>query len=202
MNYRTHDSGKRLRGPHECPHLMTIEVILPVVMAICCRLADLCWGDGVTVVMLYNAVGKNKPAYSAVFCLFPKWGGGYVSCPFFIDNAHYPIMIVLPGQLYWPSWAGGAPCSYNISPYSLGLLLWMGAFWRKLSEHQFPPMKCPFIWSSHIGPSLTGNYLFTSCSDIVIYQHGTPQSGRGCCYFSSGKTSLQVWEGNRKSSWG
>lgn len=152
MSYRTHDSGKCLRGPNECPHLMAIEVILPVVIAICCRLADLCWGGGVTVVILIKCSWKEQACLQCSILVFFFQRGEYVSCSFFIDNAHSPIMRVLPGQLHWPSCAGRSPLFLQHLPLFPRVTSLDGAFWRKFSEHQFPPMKCPFIWSSRIGP--------------------------------------------------
>lgn len=75
LSYRTNDSGKCLRGPNECPHLMAIEVTLPVVIAVCCRLADFCWGGVAMVVILIKCIWKEQACLQcSVFLFFQRRG--------------------------------------------------------------------------------------------------------------------------------
>lgn len=134
---------------------------------------------------------------SVLFC-FPKEGNMFLAHP--LLTLHTTTSWCYCQDRYTaPYVPGRAQCS-AASPLELGLLLWMWSFWRKFSEHQFPLMTFPFIWRHW-----TITYWQLSVSQLLRYSDlpaGTPQLGRGCCIFSSGKKSLQVWEGNRKSSWG
>lgn len=63
----------------------------------------------------------------------------------------------------------------------------MRSFWRKFSEHQFPPLKFLFYLKL---PHWTITYGQLSFSQLLRYSDlpaGTPQSGRGCCIFQVGR---------------